>query len=73
MNKDFNAIEPEKDIILYCDDFMGEYSVAGRIILRPNQRGKVIRKFCVYNENRKKWDSDFENWQNRTAWKYSHD
>lgn len=65
---DFHLIKTDHDIVLHCDDFMGDYKVEGRILMKKNHKGKETRRFCRFENG--KWFSDYKNWQQRTSWEY---
>lgn len=67
MSKEFHLIPLDTDIILHCDDFMGDYTVEGQIKIKYGPKGIPVRKFCRLKDG--KWFSDFKNWQQRTFWK----
>ena len=66
--KDFHLIEPDKDIVLHCSDFMGEYKIEGRMVRYKG--GKMRLRFCRFNEITKKYESDFKIWSEREFWEY---
>lgn len=57
-----------RDIILFCDDFMGEYKVEGRMIKYKHKPFKA--RFCRWCQITKKYESDRENWVQRNSWIY---
>lgn len=70
IRKDFHNIEPEKDIILFCDNWSGDYKVEGRLIKYkklPHKKSKPSR-FCRLVDG--KWESDSSNWSQRNGWQY---
>ena len=65
---DFHSIEPDRDIILFCDDFMGDYQVEGRMIKYKHKPFKP--RFCTWSEITNKYETDSKNWMQRNSWKY---
>lgn len=59
--KDFDQITIKSPIVLFCDDFMGDYKVYGHIELRGKKR-KFINSFTKEIDN--------ENWSQRSFWSY---
>lgn len=71
--KDFHMIEPDKDIILYCDDCMGDFKVYGRMVKykQPQGRNKTrVMRFCTFNNDTQKYETDSDAWAQRNAWSY---
>lgn len=50
-SKDFSQIPLDTDIILYCDDFIGDYSVEGQIKMKTNLKGKPKSNIANSNSN----------------------
>jgi hypothetical protein len=61
-------IEPDKDIILYCSDFMGEYRIQGRMIKYKDKLGRL--RFCTFNRFTNKFESNHKEWSQREGWEY---
>lgn len=66
LRKDFHFIPVDTDIVLHCDDYMGDYMVQGQIKIKNNGKCKPVKKFCRLVDG--KWESDFKNWQQRSYW-----
>ena len=66
--------ESDKMIIVYNDDFCGDYSVEGKFIdyKKPIKKGKRIfaSRFCVYDKNSKTWQSMHEEFKTSKGWDY---
>ena len=59
--KDYHMIEIGKPIILFCDDWSGDYQVEGIIQMRGHKRKFVCLKTNEINQ---------EDWRQRNSWKY---
>lgn len=68
MRTDYHMIEPNKLIILYCDDFMGDYKVEGMMIQYKDKTKK--KRFCTFNKVTGKYETDSKNWSQREGWDY---
>lgn len=68
MRKDFHLIEPNKPIVLYCDDFMGEYKIEGMMIPYKDNSGK--QRFCTFSKYSNKYESNSKEWSQRNGWDY---
>lgn len=68
MKKEFHLIEPERVIILHCDDFMGDYTVEGMMIKYKHKPYKA--RFCTLSKDSGKYETDSKNWAQRTGWEY---
>ena len=69
MRKDFYMIEPNKDIILHCSDFAGDYKVHGQMIPYKKPVGKRKQRFCVFDPLTKDWENS-QHWHQREGWEY---
>lgn len=66
--KDYNMIEPDKDIVLHCSDYMGEYDVLGRFIKYKQKPFKA--RFCTFDNVTNKYETNSKEWSQREGWKY---
>lgn len=69
VRKDFHMIEPNKDIVLHCSDWTGDYKVEGRMIPYKKPVGGRAQKFCCFDEVLNDWFAS-QDWQQREGWEY---
>jgi len=66
--------ESEKIIIVYNDDFMGDYQIEGKFIdyKKPIKKSKKVFKsrFCVFDLKSKTWQPTHEEFKTCKGWNY---
>ena len=74
MNPKSKIPESEKMIIVYNDDFMGDYTIKGKFIdyKKPIKKGKKTFKsrFCVFDESTQTWVNEQYEFSTSKGWTY---
>lgn len=61
----------ERLIVVYNDDFMGDYEVEGKFIdYKPRHRGKDRSRFCVFDKKIGSWFPEREQFRTSKGWNY---